>query len=75
MALDEFCEFFKVEIESESSTVNGWVVEQLAKLAEKGDSFSYRNLSVTVVGTDSHRATFVNVVVSPTDPNGEQDDG
>lgn len=63
--MDEFCEFFDIEIESGSATLNGWISEQLAKIAEPGDAFSFGKLSVTVVSVDSHRARSVNVVVAP----------
>ncbi|MBQ9806029.1 MAG: HlyC/CorC family transporter [Clostridia bacterium] len=63
--LSEFCERFEIELDSTSSTLNGWIAEQLSKIAEEGDSFVYQNLSVTVLETDSHRASFVEVVVLP----------
>lgn len=63
--LNDFREFFDIEIESGSATLNGWITEQLCKLAEPGDAFSFGKLSVTVVSVDSHRAKFVNVVVTP----------
>ncbi len=65
VSLDEFKEYFDVEIESGSSTLNGWITEQLAKLAEPGDAFSYGKLSVTVVAVESHRAKSANIVVTP----------
>lgn len=63
--LEEFKEFFDIEIESGSATLNGWITEQLCKLAEPGDAFSYEKLSVTVVSVESHRAKTVNIVVTP----------
>ena len=71
--LEEFREFFDIEIESGSATLNGWITEQLCKLAEPGDAFSYGKLSVTVVAVDSHRAKTVNIVVTP-DQMPEDDD-
>ncbi len=74
--LSEFCEHFEIELESTSSTLNGWIAEQLSKIAEEGDSFVYKNLSVTVLETDSHRASFVEVVILPdeaTKEDGEEE--
>ena len=65
VSLDEFKEFFDIEIESGSSTLNGWITEQICKLAEPGDAFSFGKLSVTVVAVESHRAKTANVVVTP----------
>ena len=73
--LSEFCERFNIELEdSTSSTLNGWIAEQLSKIAEEGDSFVYKNLSVTVLETDSHRASFVEVVVLPEEEQAEADE-
>ena len=63
--LDELREFFDMEIESESSTLNGWISEQLNKIAEEDDHFEFERLSVTVVETESHKASFVEVIVTP----------
>ena len=63
--LSDFSEHYGVELESTSSTLNGWISEQLEKIAEEGDTFVYQNLSVTVLETDSHRASFVEVVILP----------
>ena len=53
--------------------MNGWISEQLSKIAEVGDSFVYRNLSVTVLETDSHRASLVEVVTLPEEADGKDD--
>ena len=37
-------------------------MEQLNKVPEKGDSFEYEELSITVVATDSRRATKIDVI-------------
>jgi len=75
VSLDEFKEFFDVEIESGSSTLNGWITEQIAKLAEPGDAFSCGKLSVTVVAVESHRAKTANVVITPEEKLEEEADG
>ncbi len=66
--LDEFREFFDIEIESESITINGWIMEQLERIPTCGDKFTYENLDITVSETDFHRVSTIVVV------RGERDD-
>ncbi len=61
-SLDEFREFFDVEIESDSITINGWIMEALDKIPACGDKFSYENLDITVTETDYHRVSTIEVV-------------
>lgn len=60
--LDKMCELFEVEIESEHSTVGGWVMEVLGRIPREKDSFEYLTLLVTVTKADDRRA--LEVVVS-----------
>jgi len=58
---DDFCEFFEIEAEDEDgNALSGWIMEQLDKVPEVGDSFVYEYLSVTVTETDYHRVTKIN---------------
>ena len=61
MNLDDFCEEFDIETESDSVSVGGWVAEQIGNIPDVNDSFSYENLIVTVIETDSHRAATIKV--------------
>lgn len=61
MNLDDFCEEFDIETESDSVSVGGWVAEQIGNIPDVGDSFNFENLTVTVTETDSHRAAMVKV--------------
>jgi CBS domain containing-hemolysin-like protein len=60
--LEDFCEFFDLEIESDSITINGWIMEVLDKIPACGDKFSFENLDVTVTETDFHRVSTIHVV-------------
>ncbi|MBQ0083338.1 MAG: HlyC/CorC family transporter [Clostridiales bacterium] len=62
MNFEDFCEFFSLEIESESVSVGGWVMERLGKIAEVGDEFSYENLEVTVTEIDGRRVAKIQVI-------------
>lgn len=63
--LDKMFGFFGMRAESESSTINGWVIEQLDRIPEKGDSFDFQRLHVVVETTESQRATLVRITVAP----------
>ena len=41
--------------DSESVSVGGWVIEQLCKIPEEGDSFTYEELDVTVTKVENRR--------------------
>ena len=59
---DDFFEFFEIETETESISLGGWVMEQLDKVPEKGDKFNFEELDITVIETDSRRATKIDVI-------------
>ena len=61
MNLDDFCEEFDIETESDSVSVGGWVAEQIGNIPDVNDSFTFENLVVTVTETDSHRAATIKV--------------
>lgn len=61
MNLDDFCEEFNIETESDSVSVGGWVAEQIGNIPDINDSFTFENLVVTVTEIDSHRAATIKV--------------
>ena len=61
-SLADFIEFFDLEIESDSITINGWIMEVMDKIPACGDRFSFENLDVTVTETDFHRVSTIHVV-------------
>lgn len=71
--MSSFCEHFDVEIETESTTLNGFLIEQLEKIPEKDDTFTYKNLIFTVIESDAHRSLFVKVEVLPVEESEEED--
>jgi len=54
--IDKMFEFFDMDEESEVSTVSGWIMDQLGRTPEEGDTFSYETLDVTVTKADGRRA-------------------
>ena len=63
--IEEFFEFFdiKPEEETESTTVNGWIIELVGNIPEKGYSFDFENLSITVTKADELMAQEIVVEV------------
>ena len=74
--LDKFFEYFDLEEdeESESVSVGGWVLEQLGKIAEQGDSFSYNNLDVIVTNVEERRVLEIVVKVNKPLSDEEQEE-
>ena len=43
------------DTDAESTTVSGWIMDALGRLPEEGDTFTYKNLTVTVHKTEHRR--------------------
>jgi CBS domain containing-hemolysin-like protein len=71
---DEFCKKFEITCETENNSTGGWAMEQISKMPEIGDNFSYENLEIKITETDTHRVTKLTVKVLPksTDENNEE---
>lgn len=64
--LDDMFELFELDfdnVESDSITVSGWVMEHIGRIPVDGDSFVADGLDVTVTSTDSKRV--LEIVVKP----------
>ncbi|MBR7032666.1 MAG: HlyC/CorC family transporter [Clostridia bacterium] len=70
--LDEMFEYFDLDAEEDSGSVGGWVLDQIGKIPDVGDSFDYGNLHVTVAETDNQRVVAINVTVSPEEDEEEE---
>lgn len=65
-SVEKMFDYFGLKYEEmDVTTANGWVVVNLDKLPEVGDSFEYKNLKVRVTKADGKRALEINVVVMP----------
>ncbi|QHI72556.1 HlyC/CorC family transporter [Aminipila terrae] len=72
-SVEKMFDFFGLEYEEmDVTTANGWVVVNLDKLPEAGDSFEYENLKVRVTKADGKRALEINVVVMPLETEREE---
>lgn len=71
-SLADFCDYFDTgDIDSESSTVGGWVMDMLGKVPVMGDEITYENLQITVVKTEFRRITELKVIKLPADEEEE----
>lgn len=62
MDFDDFCVDFDIECETDSVSVGGWVMEQLGKIPEQDETFSFENLDVTILEIDSNRVIKIKVM-------------
>lgn len=63
-SLSDMFDFLDVENDLDIATVSGWVVEELKQLPKPGDTFEYKNLSVTVTKTDTRHVLEITVKVN-----------
>lgn len=70
--LEDMFEFFDMTGESDSTTVSGWVIEQLDKIPSKGDKFEFENMSVLVSKIDSRRVLEIIVKINKEDTQEEE---
>jgi CBS domain containing-hemolysin-like protein len=53
--ITDLFELFNLKAESDSSTVGGWIMDELRRVPEIGDRFEFENLIVTVTKADAQR--------------------
>lgn len=63
--LDDFSEFFSVEIESDAVSLGGLIMELHEDLPEVGSVVTCAGLEITVAEMDSHRVVYAEVVRLP----------
>lgn len=59
--LEDFAERFGMKIESTMVSVSGWLMEQLGKLPEVGDSLTEGDWNISVTAVENHRVTSIMV--------------
>ena len=70
LSIGEFLELVGLEedeFDAESETVGGWVVERLGHFPSSGESFTYKDIELKVIGMDGLRVEKILVKVSPSD--------
>ena len=70
MILSDFLELVGLnedDVDAESNTVGGWTLEMFGSFPQEGDSFTYRNLTVTVLSMDGRRVERMLVKLAPSE--------
>ena len=72
--IEDMFEYFDITMEDEYdfNTVSGWVIHMMDKIPVKGDSFEYKNMTVTVTDADEKTVNEIRVVIN--DEKEEEDD-
>lgn len=61
--IDKMFHLFNINKDYQSNTVSGFVIEELGKIPNEGDSFIYEGLKITVTKTDFRRVIEIHVLV------------
>ena len=71
--IEDFFTFFDLspDEETEATTVNGWLTEQIGDIPDQGYSFRYENLDITITKADDLMAQEIEVQVR--DPQNEEE--
>ena len=73
--LDDLFEVFELDedVESDSISVSGWVMEQVGRVPVVGDTFISDGLDVKVTDTDSKRVLEIEVKLAPPEKDDDED--
>lgn len=72
-ALSDLYDIFELTGESDANTVSGWVLEQLGRIPQEGDTFRAEGLDVTVTKVDHRRVLEIRVrVLAPEEKTEEK---
>lgn len=72
--IDKVLELFDINDEIDEASVGGWVMSELDKIPEEGDSFSYKNVDVAVTKTESRRVVEIEVKINPVEDENSKDE-
>ncbi len=71
--LEDLFDILDLDEEPEFPTVSGWVINHFGRIPDTGDSFTYRNLTVTVTKCEGPRVVEVTVAKSPVEHHEDDD--
>lgn len=71
--IDKVFELFDINDEIDEASVGGWVMSELDKIPEEGDTFSYKNVDVAVTKTDARRVVEIEVKINPVEDEDAKD--
>ncbi len=72
--LDDLFDFFHLSCETEASTINGWITENLDRIPGEGDSFEYEGLIFTVTRAENNRAEEITVKGQPLEKASDEEE-
>lgn len=61
--LDKLFKFFAIDDETDSATVNGWVLEKFGCFPKEDETFDFENITVKVLSADDQRVNEILVTV------------
>lgn len=70
-ATDDLFQVLHLDCETDASTVNGWLAEQLDRIPQVGDSLQYQNIHFLVTKAANNRAEEIRVKIIPQPQGGE----
>lgn len=65
--IDKVFELFDIDEEIDEASVGGWVMSEMNRIPEEGETFSYKNIDVVVTKTESRRVVEIEATVNPID--------
>ena len=73
-SLDSVFGEFDLRMESDETSVGGWVTSELDKIPEEGDTFTFENVEVVVTKTDARRVLEIEATVHPEEDEDANED-
>jgi len=64
-------QLFDLDIETESPTIGGWVLDEMERIPESGDSFDFEGMHVEITSVEDHRVLQVKVTYIPPEEENE----
>ncbi len=74
MALSDFEEQFDVDIETDTLSLGGWIMEKMERVPEVGDTLKCKHLTITVAEVEDRRVVSATVLVGDNEDTDEDDD-
>lgn len=74
MSLTDFDEQFDVEVETDSLSLGGWIMEKMERVPEVGDTVECEHLTITVTEVEDRRVVSATVLVGEKKDDEEEDE-
>ncbi len=74
MSLTDFDEQFDVEVETDSLSLGGWIMEKMERVPEVGDTVECEHLTITVTEVEERRVVSATVLVGEKKDDEEEDE-